>query len=99
MDARFLFSTTARFTAHGVGWMGYTALMIAHNTAKYASSSAAKILLIMPLCMAIFYAVWFIIRQADRSRRWLGALVRLALFYIAGTGIGYGYVYGIAPAL
>jgi len=99
MDAIFLFSKTARFIAHSVAWVGYTALMIAHNTAKYPSSSAAKILLIMPLCMAIFYAVWFIVRRADRSRRWLGGLVRLALFYIAGTAIGYGYVYGIAPAL
>lgn len=82
-----------------LGWAGYTAYMVVHNTTKFASASVIKVLLVMPLCAGIFYGVRHILRTADRRNRWCVGLVRLLLFFVAGIGIAYGYVYGLAPLL
>ena len=99
MDARLLSLKNIRYVAHVLGWICYTTITIVHNNAQYTSSSAAKIVLVMPLCMAIFYTVLQIAMWVNHTRQWVLGGMTLLLFYLLGIGIGYGYIYSLAPKL
>lgn len=99
MDAKLFFSKPATYTFHVLGWTGYTAVMVLHNTTKFSSASVSKVLLVMPLCAAVFYSTLHLLKWSDQRGRWSHGLTALILFFTVGLGITYGYVYGLAPRI